>query len=306
MNSIIQRVKDYKCNKIYIKRDDLLPFSFGGNKVRKAFLFFDDLKNKGCDCVVTYGSGSSNHCRVIANMAILNRIPCYIVSPIEDRQTTANSKLIDIFGAMVINCTVKDVHETIDKVLNDLRMNQNKNPYFIEGGGHGNIGTQAYVNCFNEIIQYQLEHLVQFDYIFLVSGTGSTQAGLICGALLNNSNVKIIGISNARQNPYGKTVIEKSVCDYLKSINYINYKKININFIDDYILEGYESYNKEIVETISDVLKYDGIPMDTTYVGKGYWGMRKYITENTIKNKNILFVHTGGTPLFFDKIGEYK
>ena len=27
-------------NKFFIKRDDLLPISFGGNKVRKAILFF--------------------------------------------------------------------------------------------------------------------------------------------------------------------------------------------------------------------------------------------------------------------------
>ncbi|MDI9487229.1 MAG: 1-aminocyclopropane-1-carboxylate deaminase, partial [Bacillota bacterium] len=30
-------------NEIYIKREDLLPFSFGGNKARKAQLFFDEI-----------------------------------------------------------------------------------------------------------------------------------------------------------------------------------------------------------------------------------------------------------------------
>ena len=30
--------------------------------------------------------------------------------------------------------------------------------------------------------------------------------------------------------------------------------------------------------------------------------MKKYIAENNIKNKNILFIHTGGTPLFFDDL----
>ena len=56
-------------NKFFIKRDDLLPISFGGNKVRKAILFFEELEEKCCDCVVTYGSSSSNHCRIIANIA---------------------------------------------------------------------------------------------------------------------------------------------------------------------------------------------------------------------------------------------
>ena len=68
-------------NNIYIKRDDLFPFSFGGNKARKAVNFFKEIDNGDFDTVVTYGSSSSNHCRVISNMATVRNIPCYIISP---------------------------------------------------------------------------------------------------------------------------------------------------------------------------------------------------------------------------------
>lgn len=30
--------------------------------------------------------------------------------------------------------------------------------------------------------------------------------------------------------------------------------------------------------------------------------MEQYIESNSLKNKNILFIHTGGTPLFFDNL----
>lgn len=30
--------------------------------------------------------------------------------------------------------------------------------------------------------------------------------------------------------------------------------------------------------------------------------MKEYIKKNHIKDKKILFIHTGGTPLFFDKL----
>ena len=49
------------CN-IYIKRDDLIPYSFGGNKVRIAFEFYNDLVSKGYDTIVGYGSPESNLC----------------------------------------------------------------------------------------------------------------------------------------------------------------------------------------------------------------------------------------------------
>ena len=34
-------------NELYVKRDDLLPFSFGGNKVRIALAFLHDMRNQG-------------------------------------------------------------------------------------------------------------------------------------------------------------------------------------------------------------------------------------------------------------------
>ncbi len=49
---------DSNKNNIYIKRDDLIPISFGGNKARKAMNFFKEIDQGGFDCVVTYGSGS--------------------------------------------------------------------------------------------------------------------------------------------------------------------------------------------------------------------------------------------------------
>ncbi len=44
----------------YIKRDDLVPFSFGGNKVRIVQKYFKDMSKKGCDCIITYGNSRSN------------------------------------------------------------------------------------------------------------------------------------------------------------------------------------------------------------------------------------------------------
>ena len=75
----IQQVKE----NLYIKREDLIPYSFGGNKARKGLLFFKEIDKGGYDCVVTYGSSHSNHCRIIANMAAARKMKCYLISPRE-------------------------------------------------------------------------------------------------------------------------------------------------------------------------------------------------------------------------------
>ncbi len=290
-------------NTFYIKRDDLFPVSFGGNKARKAVLFFNDFKRKACDCIVTYGSSSSNHCRIIANIAASEGIPCYIISPKETSKPTFNSKMIKLFGAEVTQCAVAEVNNTINKKIKELK-HQGYKPYFIQGGGHGNLGTQAYVTAYEEIISYEKETGIYFDYIFHTSGTGTTQAGLICGQLIHKHDRKIIGVSNARKNPYGRQVVFNSVNSYLESLGKRHITAQYINFIDDYVLDGYGTYNDHILHTIKEVLIRDGIPMDTTYTGKAYWGMKEYIKKNQISNKNILFIHTGGIPLFFDDLEE--
>ena len=290
-------------NTFYIKRDDLIPISFGGNKARKAVLFFEDFKMKGSDCIVTYGSSSSNHCRVIANIAASKGIPCYIISPIEAGKPTNNSKMIKLFGAQVTHCAIKEVQNIINSKIEELRA-LGYNPYFIQGGGHGRIGTQAYINAYKEILDYESNENLYFDYIFHASGTGTTQAGLMCGGLIYENRKKIIGISIARRNPYGSQVVLDSINDYMESIGRERITTDDIDFIDDYILDGYGSYSKDILETIKEVLIIDGIPMDKTYTGKAFWGMKEYIKKNRISCKNILFIHTGGTPLFFDNLEE--
>ena len=49
--------------RLYCKREDLLPFSLGGNKVRIGRAFFKDMMEKGKDCMIVYGNSRSNLCR---------------------------------------------------------------------------------------------------------------------------------------------------------------------------------------------------------------------------------------------------
>ncbi|MDY3007209.1 pyridoxal-phosphate dependent enzyme [Anaerococcus sp. AGMB00486] len=305
MNTPIYKIEDKK-NRIYIKRDDLFPYSFGGNKARKGMLFFKNIIYKKSDYVVTYGSSSSNHVRIISNKCAELKIPCLIISPLEADKQTYNKKMYDLFGAKVIFTKLDNVSKKIDETLNDLK-NKGYYPYFIQGGGHGNIGTQAYVDCYKEIKEYEKNKNLNFDYIFHASGTGTTQAGLVCGSIINNDNNKIIGISIARMNPRGRNIVLKSVKDYLKERNINISDEIiekKVIFTDKYINGGYGKYNQKIIETIKNAMINYGIPMDTTYVGKAFTGMFSYIGDNEIKDKNILFIHTGGTPLFFDDLEE--
>ena len=207
---------------------------------------------------------------------------------------------MELFGAEITTVPVSEVHDTIEGKIAELR-DAGKSPYFIEGGGHGNIGTEAYEQCYQEIKLFEEEQNIHFDYLFFASGTGTTHAGLVCGQLLAGDERQIIGISIARKNPRGRDVVIQSIRDYVG--DRVSEKDIQAAtvFIDDYT-SGYGKDDKRVIETIETVLKTYGIPLDSTYTGKAFMGMTEYISQHEIESKKILFIHTGGTPLFFDTL----
>ncbi len=299
--SIIQALGELDGNRLFIKRDDLLPYSFGGNKARKALLFFEEIDRGGYDCVVTYGSGSSNHCRVVANLCRGRNLPCRIIRPQEAAAPSYNSRMTDLFGAEHTTVPVSEVHDTIEETLAALR-DHGKKPYFIPGGGHGDIGTEAYVRCYQEIRDWEAENTVHFDCIFFASGTGTTQAGLVCGQLLTGDARQIVGISIARKNPRGRDVVLDSVRSYMAGRADEEAIQAATIFLDDYTA-GYGKDDARVNKTIRFVMSRWGIPLDATYTGRAFWGMCEVLSWGIIQGKNLLFLHTGGTPLFFDWLG---
>ena len=284
-------------NNIYVKRDDLIPFSFGGNKVRIALEFINDMKRQGKDCIVGYGNARSNLSRALSNLCYRFQIPCYIISPADDdgiRIDTFNSKMALSCGAIFHYCEKTNVSATVENVLTDLR-EKGLNPYYIYGdaSGNGNEHTPmlAYEKVYEEIQN-------QYDYIFCATGTGMTLGGLLAGKAINNGKEKIVGISIARSAAQETEVIKKALNDF--SIKIQKLKKIDIDVVDTYLCDGYGSYNYFIEKTIQQQYAYNGMPLDPTYTGKAFWGMKDYLKKVGIKGKKVLFIHTGGTPLFFD------
>lgn len=288
-------------NNFYIQRDDLIPYSFGGNKVRKNIYYFEEIISKNYTHVVTYGSSSSNHARIVANLAIQNNLKCTIITPLTEGDMTYNSTINNILQSKIVYTPLDKVKETIDGTLEELKA-IGEEPYFIQGGGHGFLGTKAYVDSFKYINDFSSQHHIKFDYIFLASGTGATQAGLIIGNHLEKYESKIVGISIARNTSRGIEVIKSSMEEYFKT-KYID-RNLEINFKDKYLCGGYGKFGNEISNCIDEYMQLYGIPLDPTYTGKAVYGMHEYLKEHEITNRNILFIHTGGLPLYFDYLKE--
>lgn len=299
-------------NNIYIKRDDLVPFSLGGNKVRIAYEFVSDMKLHGKDCMIGYGNARSNLSRALANLCLAEGIPCCIISPSDDdgsRIQTANSKLVKVCEASVLDCAKDNVPEAVDHAVS-IYVKKGLKPYYIYGNryGKGNevVPLKAYMKTYKEILRQADEYGISFDYIFLATGTGMTQSGLLLGKLLHGGREKIIGISIARDARIETTVIESNIRAYEKQ------SKIGLNLDgeivvnDEYRFGGYGVRNETINCFILECFKKTGVPLDPNYTGKAFYGMLELLKKEKIDGKNVLFIHTGGIPLFFDFLSQYK
>lgn len=301
-------------NEIYVKREDLLTFSLGGNKVRIAQEFFEDMERKGLDTMVAYGNTRSNLCRVIANTCSMRHIPCYIICSREEHEEvhkeTGNSHLMKLLGAKLVPCEKKEIAQTVECLMDEIREKGGK-PYYIYGNkfGTGNEGTavRAYAKAYQEILEYEKEAGITFDYVFHASGTGATQGGLTCGHILSQDQKKIVGILiSSREYERAFHIIKEGMQSYFHEhkIEWTEDYEKEIILAGEYTKGGYGIYDKEILEIVRNAFVSESLPLDPTYTGKAFWGMQQYIKDNKLKNKKILFIHTGGSPLFYDCLQE--
>ena len=64
---------------IYIKRDDLLGLTAGGNKTRKLEFLVAEALAQGADTLITCGAIQSNHCRLTLAAAVKEGLKCRLV-----------------------------------------------------------------------------------------------------------------------------------------------------------------------------------------------------------------------------------
>lgn len=282
---------------IMLVRDDMYPYIGGGSKARKAVAYEKFLKDNGYNAVVTCGGIQSNHNRAMALMCAKNGWKCHLcIQGSKERflSEKGNALLDRLAGATCEFIRPEDTAVAMDRAVENLRQ-EGYNPYYVIGGGHNLPGGTCFVEAVEEMKRQCDEEGFKPDYIFHASGTGSTQAGIVVGLdIVGWSDVKVIGISVARNEIRGKQVIV-DFANMLASHYGINKNYTDsILFTDEYLCGGYEQYSEEMQNFITKTTQETGIVFDTTYSGKGLFGMIKEIEINNLRDKNIIFWHTGG------------
>ena len=276
-----------------IVRDDIFPFIGGGSKARKAIYYETLLREQGYDAVVTCGGVQSNHNRAIALMCAKNGWKCHLcIQGTEERfmSEKGNALLDRLSGAECELINPEDTAEAMDRAMNGLAAEGFK-PYYCHGGGHDLPGGISFVDAIEELAN-QIE---KPDYIFLASGTGSTQAGIVVGLdRVGWRDVKCMGVSIARQYERGHYVVSEFANMLAAYYGLEERYDERILFNTDYLYGGYEKFTPEMDTYLKNVMRESGLLFDTTYSGKAFYGMMDIIKKGKLTDKKIVFWHTGG------------
>lgn len=276
-------------NSFAIFRDDVFPFLGGGNKARKMMALHRNLEKGRYSAIVTTGGIQSNHCRATALYCNKYNLECTLVihgNETEFNQQSGNARIIRKSNSKLIFCEPCDISKKMNDSIDDYK-NKGHNPFYLYGGGHTLEGGKIYIDAIEEVVKSGFIP----DYIFLASGSGTTQAGILAGISKYNLKTEVFGISVGRKKEKAKLIVENfffELCDFYG----IEKKEQKIIVNDSYLCNGYEKYNDDILKIANDSLMNYGFALDTTYTAKAYYGMREIVKQRSLQGK-ILFWYTG-------------
>lgn len=292
---------------IYMKRDDLLGLTSGGNKTRKLEFLVADALEQGADTLVTCGAVQSNHCRLTLAAAVKEGLKCRLV--LEERVPNSYSKdasgnnfLFNLLGVEKTKVVPggSNMMEEMQDMAEEV-VGEGQKPYIIPGGGSNEIGATGYVACAQEIQEQTFAKGIDINHVVCASGSGGTHAGLVTGFYGNNSTVSVIGISVRKKREEQRQLINELVQKTAKHVGIKNaIPKEMITCFDNYVGEGYSLPTFEMGEAVRLLARTEGILLDPVYSGKAMAGLIDLVRTGFFKKDDkILFLHTGGSPALY-------
>jgi 1-aminocyclopropane-1-carboxylate deaminase/D-cysteine desulfhydrase-like pyridoxal-dependent ACC family enzyme len=294
---------------LWMKREDLLPLAFGGNKLRNLEFLVGAALAEGADTLVTSGRRWSNHCRLTAAAGARAGLDVHLVlsgPPAGGAGTDGANpgrRLDELLGATVSQLPTADREAraaAVDHLMTELRT-RGRRPYLIQVGGTGMPGAAGQVLAATELLVQGASVGVPPDAIVLPSATGGTQAGLLAGIRAGGSTAAVHGILVARPDAELRPVIEAT----LRSLEPYTGGAVKAGEVDldgSQIGEGYGLPTVAASEAMELLARSEGVFVDPIYTAKALAALVAGVRSGRWDGRRVVFWHAGGTPGLFEPL----
>ncbi|ODS58740.1 MAG: hypothetical protein ABS36_03660 [Acidobacteria bacterium SCN 69-37] len=281
--------------RLLVKRDDLLAFGGGGNKVRKLQLIAAEARRAGADTLITCGAVGSNHARVTAATgAALGWRVILVLNGVAPDPPTGNLRLDHLFGADVrIVPRREDRAAAMEAAADEVRRADHV-PFVIPVGGSTPVGAMGMARAVPELGMDR----VTPDVIIHASSSGGTQAGLVAGCALVGSRAHVIGVSADEPAEALATHVEQLIDSMAVALGGRAGTLLGphpITTDDSQVGGGYGVSTPAATEATTLLARTEGIVIDSVYGAKAMAGLIARVRAGTFtKDQTVLFWHTGG------------
>jgi 1-aminocyclopropane-1-carboxylate deaminase/D-cysteine desulfhydrase-like pyridoxal-dependent ACC family enzyme len=277
--------------RLLIKRDDAIPFGFGGNKIRKLRLVAAQAIAEGADTLITTGGIQSNHARATASVAAKMGLACVLVANgAPPANPTANALLDRLLGADVRYVERReDRAPAMERIAAEQRAKGGR-PYVIPLGASTPLGAAAFALAIGEL----LAQTAAPDVIVTSTSSGGTQAGLLAGCALHGLPTRVIGVSADDPAPAIASAI-RGILDGLETLLGAPgaFAGARIDVDDRFVGGGYGIPTLASTEAIELAARREAIFLDPTYTAKAMAGLLARLKTAELAG-TVVFWHTGG------------
>ena len=293
---------------LWAKRDDCNSgLAFGGNKMRKLEYLVADALAQGCDTLVSIGGVQSNHTRQVAAAAARVGLECVLVQESwVDWPDVIYDRVGNILLARVLGADVRLVKadfgigfkESWEQALREIEESGGK-PYAIPAGASDHpLGGLGFARWAAEVAEQEAELGVFFDTVIVCSVTGSTQAGMVAGFILEDKGRRVIGIDASARPEQTHAQVLRIAQDTAGKIGVERKLQSEDVILDDRFHAGtYGIPNPDTLDAIRTGARLEGMITDPVYEGKSLAGMIDLVRRREIAaESNVLYAHLGGQP----------
>lgn len=289
---------------LWVKREDLLPIAFGGNKLRNLEFLVGAALADGADTLVTSGRRWSNHARLTAAAGARGGLDVHVVlSGPPSPQPGPGRRLMAMLGATVHQLPTDDRaarDAAVAQVAADLR-DAGRRPFVIGVGGSGPVGAYGQVLAAHEAADQAAGLGLALDALVLPSATGGTQAGLIVGMAAAAPAVRVRGVLVARP----EAELRPAIAAMVETLAAWTGTPVGPDAIDLDATQADAGYGRPTADAEAAarlLATTEGILVDPIYTAKALAGLIADVRAGRFDGQRVLFWHAGGTPGLFEPL----
>ncbi|MDF2578301.1 MAG: hypothetical protein K0S74_1785 [Chlamydiales bacterium] len=284
----------------YVKREDELSFGISGTKLRKYASLIPNLKQKGIEEVILIGGTFSNNILAGVQVLVENGIKptLFLLGPPSSEKIQGNYLFTNLF------ITPSDIHwiarqdwkqvTTYVQSYAEQQVKKGIRTFILREGGSVTEALPGALTLGLDIIRNEKEQNLNFDHIWIDSGTGFTAASLIAAFhyLQKPTQIHVLLLADDETYFRNQVAIWQQELERLLG-NCTDNSSPQFKCYIPSCGRSFGSTNATAINTIKEIAKTEGFLIDPIYSAKLFYEAKRLIPSLELLG-NHLIIHSGG------------